>query len=68
MISPLLDIELNQYLHRDLSDEWERFRLHDLASKHSEPILTRLAKTLVWRWKLGHYTYRESDFAEPSAI
>jgi hypothetical protein len=68
MISPLLSIELNQYMHRDLSEEWERFRLRELAAENSEHIFVRLAKTLVWRWKLGHYTFRESDYAEPAAM
>lgn len=68
MISPLLNIELNQYLHHDLQKERERARLREVANEQSKNMLRRLVEELVWRWKLGHYTYRETDFAEPVAM
>lgn len=68
MISPLLSIELNQYLDHDLRKQRERSQLRELANEHRENVLARLTRELVWRWKLGHYTYRECDQPETVAM
>jgi hypothetical protein len=68
MISPLLNVELNQYLDYDLRKERERSRIRELASERSEHLVARFARELVWRWKLGHYTYREYDQPEGAAM
>jgi len=68
VMSPLNTIEMVAIMNAEVQNARSQFRESPLGIPRGENRLTRFTRELVWRWKAGHYTYRESDFAEPLAM
>lgn len=68
MMSPLNTIEMVTVMNAEVQSTRSQFRELAPGVPSIEGRLVRFTRELVWRWKAGHYTYREGDFAEPLAM
>lgn len=68
VMSPLNTIEMVTIMNAEVQNARSQFRESTPDIPSGEGRVMRFTRELVWRWKAGHYTYRESDFAEPLAM
>jgi hypothetical protein len=67
-MSPLNTIEMVVVMNAEVQRARSQFREAAQGVTNLEGRLARFKRELVWRWRVGHYTYREGDFAEPLAM
>jgi hypothetical protein len=68
VMSPLNTMEMVNLMNAEVQSTRSQFREIELHARSREGRVVRLARELAWRWKAGHYTYREGDYVEPLAM